>query len=673
ARADVYVVDCTSDCCVTTHVDSHTQSIQPHSSRVYIDIKVVAGNDFFNDVYCRIYCHGYFNGLNSCCMGFRPYYHRVFSESIYYFSDEYIVFKSVPMRIYWYSIFNFECTYWNRKPLYFCFATSWGLCGCCDGMYYHFYTRRHNSSPVFEPPTVTSITLTGGGQLTIPYPIPPANQRPVRFLNATVHGTNYPPQSVTWTSSNTAVATVDTLGMVRAVTAGTAVITARSTFNTAVTAQTTITVTQAPPSAEVDVGVAPPLPSSAVVTFGGRQVSSANFSHEIGIGTNTITSGERMPNVYTRVPIPVFTRVYPLGANQAIVWRVEQVVSNNLGGWMWSRTGVNQSIISVADGHMTFKLPTSFNVHTGEFRTETIQIIAESPERPGVRLARFRVTVRANACPDLFNVSIIGAGSTFMDVTETRQLGITIAPTPFGSPFEVWLTNNAEIVAVTATGLITAVGVGIATIRASTSFDGKSFVRELTIMVRAPEAPTVVIDTSFTGVFRLGDTMQLYARVYPLTHSQAVTWTSSNPAVATVSASGLVTGISVGNAVIRATIAGMHPAVFGEFNLGQLSDSGNNNDSGGYNGNGNNNNNDKDNCQNGYYSDCDNYVGGGTTDSGVAGNNVTNHILWDNHGFRMVIAVMFLLVTISLAYSIVIGVVGGARKGFKGTKYKGGR
>ncbi|MCL2177462.1 MAG: hypothetical protein FWB72_05955, partial [Firmicutes bacterium] len=33
ARADVYVVDCTSDCCVTTHVDSHTQSIQPHSSR----------------------------------------------------------------------------------------------------------------------------------------------------------------------------------------------------------------------------------------------------------------------------------------------------------------------------------------------------------------------------------------------------------------------------------------------------------------------------------------------------------------------------------------------------------------------------------------------------------------------------------------------------------------
>ncbi len=49
------------------------------------------------------------------------------------------------------------------------------------------------------------------------------------------------------------------------------------------------------------------------------------------------------------------------------------------------------------------------------------------------------------------------------------------------------------------------------------------------------------------------DTVRLDARVLPISFDSDVRWTSSNEAVATVDANGVVTGISEGTAVITAT------------------------------------------------------------------------------------------------------------------------
>ncbi|MNC12608.1 Bacterial Ig-like domain (group 2) [compost metagenome] len=66
-------------------------------------------------------------------------------------------------------------------------------------------------------------------------------------------------------------------------------------------------------------------------------------------------------------------------------------------------------------------------------------------------------------------------------------------------------------------------------------------------------APTSVTTTPATDSIAIAGTSQLSAAVAPAGAYQGVTWSSDNPAIATVSATGLVTGVSVGVAEITAT------------------------------------------------------------------------------------------------------------------------
>ena len=73
---------------------------------------------------------------------------------------------------------------------------------------------------------------------------------------------------------------------------------------------------------------------------------------------------------------------------------------------------------------------------------------------------------------------------------------------------------------------------------------------------------TVVAKTSFVTLDRsafaleIGATTRLQATVHPANSSQAVSWTSDNPAVATVSPEGIVRAIATGSSLITATSSG---------------------------------------------------------------------------------------------------------------------
>jgi hypothetical protein len=85
-----------------------------------------------------------------------------------------------------------------------------------------------------------SITVTG---VTVTPNTATIEVNATRALTANVTPPNANDRSVTWSSSNTAVATVNSLGVVTAVSAGTATITARSNSNQAVADTCTVTVT----------------------------------------------------------------------------------------------------------------------------------------------------------------------------------------------------------------------------------------------------------------------------------------------------------------------------------------------------------------------------------------------------------------------------------------------
>ena len=86
-------------------------------------------------------------------------------------------------------------------------------------------------------PTVTSVTVTASS-LNLDL-----NGTTTGTLTATVNGTNNPSQAVTWTSSNTSVATVSALGVVTAKATGNATITATSQEDGTKSGTCTVTVT----------------------------------------------------------------------------------------------------------------------------------------------------------------------------------------------------------------------------------------------------------------------------------------------------------------------------------------------------------------------------------------------------------------------------------------------
>ena len=70
--------------------------------------------------------------------------------------------------------------------------------------------------------------------------------------------------------------------------------------------------------------------------------------------------------------------------------------------------------------------------------------------------------------------------------------------------------------------------------------------------VEAPAVVSVTV-TPPTASIAVAETVQLTAAIAPITANQGVTWTSSADGKATVSASGLVTGVEAGSATITAT------------------------------------------------------------------------------------------------------------------------
>jgi uncharacterized protein YjdB len=120
-----------------------------------------------------------------------------------------------------------------------------------------------------------------------------------------------------------------------------------------------------------------------------------------------------------------------------------------------------------------------------------------------------------------------------------------------------WSSSNGNVATVSASGVVTAVGAGSATISATS--EGKTGSAGVT--VTAPIAPvaTVAVALGTSSVVAGGGTQATAtlrdAQGNTLT-GRSVTWSSSNPSVATVSGTGAVSAVAPGTASITATSEG---------------------------------------------------------------------------------------------------------------------
>lgn len=134
---------------------------------------------------------------------------------------------------------------------------------------------------------------------------------------------------------------------------------------------------------------------------------------------------------------------------------------------------------------------------------------------------------------------------------DTLQLTATVLPA--GSPQSVvWTTSDSQVATVSSTGLVTFVNTNDSvTIHATTL--SNSISASLVFSVTAsPVSITVTgsgVDVSTVNSVTIGSTLKLSASILPAEASQDIVWTSSNPSVATVSNTGLVTFTNVGGVV----------------------------------------------------------------------------------------------------------------------------
>ncbi len=118
-----------------------------------------------------------------------------------------------------------------------------------------------------------------------------------------------------------------------------------------------------------------------------------------------------------------------------------------------------------------------------------------------------------------------------------------------------WMTSNNAVATVSASGLVTGVAAGSATITATS--EGQSGTAAMTVS-NVPVARVTV--TPLIASLLMGATLQLTATPTdalgnPLS-GRVVTWASNAPGVAAVNSTGLVTGLGIGGVTITATSEG---------------------------------------------------------------------------------------------------------------------
>jgi uncharacterized protein YjdB len=165
------------------------------------------------------------------------------------------------------------------------------------------------------------------------------------------------------------------------------------------------------------------------------------------------------------------------------------------------------------------------------------------------------MTVTAPATPVVASItvsaptsSVTVRGSLSANATALDSHGNTVSGTTF-----TWATSDASVATVSATGIVTGVAPGQASITAASgSVTSNAF--QVTVVNPPVASVAVTLGTQNLVAYQ---TVQAQAVArdssgYVLT-GESVTWTSSDPTVATVDNNGLVTGVGPGTVNITAT------------------------------------------------------------------------------------------------------------------------
>ncbi len=374
------------------------------------------------------------------------------------------------------------------------------------------------------------------------------------ILTATVLPDNASDKTVTWSSSNPAVATVDDQGKITALDLGEAIITAtcggKSASCTVTVIPTSVESIEIDKSAEIAIGesltltatLLPETVTDKTITWTSANPAIATVDASgsitgVALGEVIITAScgpVSATCTVTVVPTPVESiTVSPqmielkVGESSALTATLFPETSAGLDV-TWSTS--NEGIASVdASGTVTGITP-GYAIVTATCGTVS---------------ASCTVTV----VPVTAESITLSAESARINVGETTTLSATVLPDNTADKTVVWSSADPAIASVDASGTVTGMTTGVAVITATCG----SVSATCTVTVTPAPAESITVSPE-SAELKVGETVSLTTAILPeIAALNPVTWSSSDPSIATVEADGTVTGVALGMAVITAT------------------------------------------------------------------------------------------------------------------------
>ncbi|UZW15011.1 Ig-like domain-containing protein [Clostridium pasteurianum] len=394
------------------------------------------------------------------------------------------------------------------------------------------------------------------------------------WLNAQVYPVNAANKNLTWSTSNSKIATVDSSGYVTAVSAGKATITATTVDGNK---RASCVVTVNPPvkvtgiglyttSTNLNVGdnswlsytVYPYNAANKNVTWASSNtkvatVDSNGYVKGISAGkaTITVTTEDGKKTAVCNVTVSAPVKVSSISLNRTTD-RIVVGNNNYLNSIIYPYNAVNQNVIWTTSNSKVATVSTGGNVTAVSTGTATITATTED----GSKTAKCIVTV----IPTIKVTSVaLNRTTDTLTVGGTDNLWTTIYPYNAANQSVIWTTSNSKVATVSSSGYVTATGAGTATITATTVDGSKTATCKVT--VNTPIAVTSVALSKTTSTLSIGGTDYISATVSPRNAAnQSVIWTTSNSSVVIITntysyGEVYIKGIAAGTATITATTA----------------------------------------------------------------------------------------------------------------------
>ncbi len=380
-------------------------------------------------------------------------------------------------------------------------------------------------------------------------------------LQATVLPEDTSNKSLSWASSNTAVATVDENGTITPVKAGTTTITATSMDGSGIKCSCQVTVLQRSESISLDAESAflyigdkkqltatilPADASNQKVVWSSSDDTIASVDQEglvtalkVGKVQITATAEEGALKAVCEVEVAAFVSGIKFDKNELELYNGDTytlqatILPEDANNKTLSWSSSSPTVATVDENGMITAIAAG-----------TTTITATATDESGIT-ATCKVTVLQHVESITLQVT---SGSIY--VGQAKYLRATILPENASNKNVVWSSTNEAVATVDQTGLVSAHKAGQTQIVATTEEGGLTAACDVTVNQYVTE---IALD-AVTATLYTNETLQLNATVGPEdAANKTIAWTSSNPTVASVDQNGLVTALSAGSATITVT------------------------------------------------------------------------------------------------------------------------